>query len=77
MRNACPCGYFGDPVKPCTCSSMVVTKYQKRISGPLLDRSENCLNCTFKQDAKAMHINTADARLIRNIQGTDTPAFQA
>jgi len=36
--NPCPCGYYGDPVKPCTCSSMVVTKYQKRISGPLLDR---------------------------------------
>ena len=31
--NPCPCGYYGDPVKPCTCSSMVVTKYQKRISG--------------------------------------------
>jgi magnesium chelatase family protein len=36
--NPCPCGYYGDPVKPCTCSSAVVTKYQKRISGPLLDR---------------------------------------
>ncbi|HTX90885.1 MAG TPA: YifB family Mg chelatase-like AAA ATPase, partial [Anaerolineales bacterium] len=36
--NPCPCGYYGDPVKPCTCSSQVVTKYQKRISGPLLDR---------------------------------------
>lgn len=36
--NPCPCGYYGDPVKPCTCSHMVVTKYQKRISGPLLDR---------------------------------------
>lgn len=36
--NPCPCGYFGDSLKPCTCSSMVVTKYQKRISGPMLDR---------------------------------------
>lgn len=36
--NPCPCGYFGDSVKPCTCAPSTVTKYQKRISGPLLDR---------------------------------------
>lgn len=36
--NPCPCGYFGDLVKPCTCAPSTVTKYQKRISGPLLDR---------------------------------------
>jgi magnesium chelatase family protein len=36
--NPCPCGYYGDPQKACTCSSSIVTKYQKRISGPLLDR---------------------------------------
>ncbi len=36
--NPCPCGYYGDPVKACTCSQGTVTKYQKRISGPLLDR---------------------------------------
>jgi len=36
--NPCPCGYYGDAIKPCTCSGMIVTKYQKRISGPMLDR---------------------------------------
>jgi len=36
--NPCPCGYWGDPVKECTCSSSAVTRYQKRISGPLMDR---------------------------------------
>jgi magnesium chelatase family protein len=34
----CPCGFYGDPQKPCTCAHATVTKYQKRISGPLLDR---------------------------------------
>ncbi len=36
--NPCPCGYFSDPVKECVCSSGAIAKYQRRISGPLLDR---------------------------------------
>ncbi len=36
--NPCPCGFYGDSQKACTCAPAVVTKYQKRISGPLLDR---------------------------------------
>ncbi|MCL4459207.1 MAG: YifB family Mg chelatase-like AAA ATPase [Chloroflexi bacterium] len=36
--NPCPCGYYGDPVKECTCSEATVSRYQRRISGPLLDR---------------------------------------
>jgi magnesium chelatase family protein len=36
--NPCPCGYYGDAQKPCTCAMGMISKYQKRISGPLLDR---------------------------------------
>jgi magnesium chelatase family protein len=36
--NPCPCGYNGDPVKECTCSSTMIARYQKRLSGPLIDR---------------------------------------
>ena len=36
--NPCPCGYFGDPERTCTCSERRVREYQNRIGGPLLDR---------------------------------------
>jgi magnesium chelatase family protein len=36
--NPCPCGYYGDPFRQCTCSLNTVSRYQQRISGPFLDR---------------------------------------
>ena len=37
-QNPCQCGYYGDPVKACTCTPAMITRYQSKLSGPLLDR---------------------------------------
>ena len=36
--NPCPCGFFGDSTHECKCTYAQILKYQKRISGPMLDR---------------------------------------
>jgi magnesium chelatase family protein len=36
--NPCPCGFYGDPLRQCSCPPGLVARYQRRISGPFIDR---------------------------------------
>ncbi len=36
--NPCPCGYYGDKSRPCTCTESQIRNYKRKLSGPLLDR---------------------------------------
>ncbi|HUY15909.1 MAG TPA: YifB family Mg chelatase-like AAA ATPase [Terriglobia bacterium] len=36
--NPCPCGFFNDPSRQCTCTPPMIQRYVSKISGPLLDR---------------------------------------
>jgi magnesium chelatase family protein len=42
--NPCPCGYAGDPRERCRCTPDQVQRYRGRVSGPLLDRIDLCVD---------------------------------
>jgi magnesium chelatase family protein len=44
--NLCPRGWYGDPIRPCTCLLVSISRYQHKISGPLLDRIDIHLEVT-------------------------------
>lgn len=37
-KNPCPCGFYGDPTRECDCTPTQLVNYQRKLSGPLLDR---------------------------------------
>lgn len=56
--NPCRCGYYGHSMKNCQCSASSVMMYQKRISGPLMDRIDLHLNIdSVKQEELTSDIN--------------------
>lgn len=76
--NPCPCGYYGDPERECSCSSTQILAYQKRLSGPLLDRIDMTLSVSriphdqlldSKSSSYKQHLTAKQEILnVRNIQ---------
>ncbi len=58
--NPCPCGYASDPYKECVCSPSAVSRYMKRISGPLLDRIDLFVEVPRVDYEKLMQPATAE-----------------
>jgi len=56
--NPCPCGYYGDTSKECSCSAVQIMAYQKRLSGPLLDRIDLILNVSKVDHNRLLEVNT-------------------
>ncbi len=82
--NPCPCGYFGDIARGCTCGPFVIERYLSRLSGPLLDRIDihievpavpyKELSCERSGEPSAAireRVNTARRRQLERFAGRD------
>jgi len=61
--NPCPCGYFGDLKRPCTCQAQQIRRYLARISGPLLDRIDIHIEVPRLAPAELMGKHTGETSL--------------
>ncbi len=82
--NPCPCGYFGDSTKECSCSTTQILAYQKRLSGPLLDRIDMVINVSRVPNDTLIHQNTYDnkqhnhaLKLINNAQNSQYDRYNS
>ncbi len=70
-QNPCPCGFLGDKLKNCSCAPGQIAKYQRRLSGPLMDRIDIHLEVPAVDVEKLTHLSLAEsskdirARVIR------------
>ncbi len=60
--NPCPCGYYGDPKHNCTCTTTQILNYQKKLSGPLLDRIDIVINVDRVPSDKILLTNTSSSQ---------------
>lgn len=82
-QNPCPCGFSTDPEKTCVCSPTQLLRYQKKVSGPLLDRIdlhvevprlsvEKIEGSGFEEHSQTIRVRVAAARS-RQIQRQNKP----
>ena len=66
--NPCPCGYLGDPTHECKCTELQIQNYQKKLSGPLFDRIDMCINVdrVGNQDLKKALPNRGEHSVVKN-----------
>ena len=61
--NPCPCGEFGDPTR-CACTEAAVLRYQRRVSGPLMDRFDIRLHVSVPSPQEILESATAEATAV-------------
>jgi len=59
-KNPCPCGYYGDHEHECSCSLPQILGYQKRISGPLLDRIDMTISVKRVPEKDLLHKHSGE-----------------
>jgi magnesium chelatase family protein len=58
-QNPCPCGYMNDKDRDCSCSPLQISRYQKKLSGPLLDRIDMVLAVSRVEPEKLLDTSQA------------------
>ncbi|MCH8206927.1 MAG: YifB family Mg chelatase-like AAA ATPase, partial [Chloroflexi bacterium] len=82
--NPCACGFASDPVKECTCTPSAISRYRRRISGPLLDRIdmfvevprveyEKLVERSKAESSKAVRGRIEGARVVQAGRFAETP----
>lgn len=67
-ENPCPCGYLGDNTHTCRCSSSQIIRYQRRVSGPMLDRIDIHLDVPAVKIEKLVVNENLPIESSRNVQ---------
>jgi magnesium chelatase family protein len=58
--NPCPCGWAGDASGRCRCGPSAIARYQRRVSGPLLDRIDLAIEVPAVEPAALAHARAGD-----------------